>query len=101
MLIHQVAGKGKCVDIVHAADWPERVGGFVFKATGGMPVLFAVNDGKVIFINVGNSPAGNGATETRLVADQVGVAVLVRCNHRFRVDFICPFKLHFSEVACG
>ena len=66
-----------------------------------MPVLFAVNDGKVIFINVGNSSAGNGATETRLVADQVGVAVLVRCNHRFRVDFICPFKLHFPEVACG
>ncbi len=75
VLVHQEPGKGQRVDVVDADHRPEGVGRLVLEPAGGVPVLLAVDDGEVLFVDVGDASAGDGAAEAGLIGQQIHVAV--------------------------
>ena len=99
MLVGHEAGEGQGVDVVAADHRAEGKGGLVFQAAGRMLILRPVDDGEVGFVDMGDAAAGDGAAETRLVGNQVGVAVGVGPLHGRRVDVADALELDFLEIA--
>ena len=100
MLVAQVIGIGKCFEILDAGCGTQSPGGFIFQPAFRAPVFRLVDNGKMIFVNLGNPATGDGATETGLIGQQIGLAVTASwLSHGFSRYIVGAFKLHIAEIA--
>ena len=98
MLIHQISGKGAGIDVIDPDNRAECKCCLIFKAARCVPVLFSILDRKVIFSDVSDPAAGDGAAKTGFVGQQVGVSRIVSLQHRLGVDLVVAVELDFLEV---
>ena len=98
MLVHQISGKGAGIDIIDSYHWPESKSRFVLQPTRGMPVFLTVLNRKVVFSDMRDSAAGNGAAEAGFVGQQIGMAGLIGLEHGFGINLVIAIKLDLLEI---
>ena len=72
MLVHKVAGECTRIDIVYADNRSKRKRRLILETARGVPVLFSILNGEVIFTDVCNPAAGDRTAKTGFVGQQVG-----------------------------
>ena len=88
--------------VFHTIGRAQRPSRFVFQTTRGAPVLRLVGHGEVTLVHLADATAGNRATKTGLVSDELLFAVgLARGGHGFGRDVFGALKLVVAVVAGG
>ena len=63
-----------------------------------MPILFAINNRKMIFPNMRNPSTCDCAPETCLIRDKIPMAIFSNFLHSGGINLIGPLELYFLEV---
>ncbi len=102
VFIAEEVGVGQRLQIVDAVGRAQRPGGFIFQTARCAPVLRLVLDAEMVFVDLADAAASDGAAKARLVGDQIGLAIgFARLVHGLAGDVFRAFELHVAVVARG
>ena len=102
VLVAQQVGVLQRFQIADAVGRAQRPGRLVFQSAGSAPVLRAVLDAEVAFVDARNPPAGDGAAEAGRIGDEMGLAVgRALLVHGFAGNPARLLELHVTVITCG